>query len=148
MEQNWLIHDVTGSVKESTGWFLVILCHYWTFLVGTWWYWVSLTWYCLVLSETGLVQCFYACIYWKSGNLVWCHHSGTTNKWKRKDRATQSMDHGRLRWAIRRRKIFGTQRKRRTEKENLLEKPSHDACQTDTHTNGIVEVELEFLTQN
>ena len=39
----------------------------------------------------------------KSGNLVGCYHSGTdrqTNKWTRKDRATQPMDHGRLRWAI------------------------------------------------
>ena len=36
----------------------------------------------------------------KSGDLVGCYHSGTTNKQtKRKDRATQPMDHGRLRWA-------------------------------------------------
>ena len=32
---------------------------------GTWRYRVSITWYCLVLSGTGLVQGFYACIYWK-----------------------------------------------------------------------------------
>ena len=62
--------------------------------------------------------------------------------WRRRKTANEKKE------SIRRRKIFGTQRKRRTEKENLLEKPSHDACQTDTHTNGIVEVELEFLTQN
>ena len=62
--------------------------------------------------------------------------------WRRRKIANEKKE------SIRRRKIFGTQRKRRAEKENLLEKPSHDACQTDTHTNGIVEVELEFLTQN
>ena len=32
----------------------------------------------------------------KYGDLFGCHHSGTTT---RKDRATQPMDHGRLRWA-------------------------------------------------
>ena len=32
----------------------------------------------------------------RSGDLVGCHHGGTT-KQKRKDRATQPMDHGRLR---------------------------------------------------
>ena len=37
----------------------------------------------------------------KNGDLVGCHHSGTTNKRRtRNDRATQLMDHGRLRWAI------------------------------------------------
>ena len=36
----------------------------------------------------------------KSRDLVGCHHSGTDNEQKRKDRATQPMDHGRLRWAI------------------------------------------------
>ena len=33
----------------------------------------------------------------KYGDLFGCHHSGTTTT--RKDRATQPMDHGRLRWA-------------------------------------------------
>ena len=36
----------------------------------------------------------------KSGDLVGCNHSETTNKWTRKDRATQPLDHGKLRWAI------------------------------------------------
>ena len=40
----------------------------------------------------------------KCGDLVGCFHSGTTNKrpnmLTRKDRATQPMDQGRLRWAI------------------------------------------------
>ena len=61
--------------------------------------------------------------------------------WRRRKIANEKKE------SIRRRKIFGTERKRRAEKENLLEKPSHDACQTDTHTNGIVEIELEFFTQ-
>ena len=47
----------------------------------------------------------YACIYWKSGNLVRCHQMTndkwqTTNERTRKDKATQPMDHGRLRWAF------------------------------------------------
>ena len=58
-------------------------------LVGTWWYWVSIIWYCLVLSGTGLLQGFYACIIYsvytiytiiyieQSGDLVGCHGSLT-----------------------------------------------------------------------
>ena len=33
----------------------------------------------------------------QSGDLVGCHHSRTNNR-TRKDRATQPLDHGRLRW--------------------------------------------------
>ena len=33
----------------------------------------------------------------RSGDLVRCYHSGTTDRTKRKDRATQPLDHGRLR---------------------------------------------------
>ena len=36
----------------------------------------------------------------RSGDLVGCHHGGTTTNQTRKDRATQPMDYGRLRWAI------------------------------------------------
>ena len=43
----------------------MVLGQYGAALVGTWWYLVSVTWYCLVLSETGLVKGFYACIYFK-----------------------------------------------------------------------------------
>ena len=57
MERYWLIYDGTwsvvggaGSVWSGTDWYLVVLGH-----------WVSITWYCLVLSKTGLVQGFYAC---------------------------------------------------------------------------------------
>ena len=49
-----------------------MLGQYGAVLADTWWYWVSLTWYWvritwyrLALSGTGLVQGFYACIYWK-----------------------------------------------------------------------------------
>ena len=49
MEQNWFIHDGTGCDGAVMG--------------GTWWYWVSITWYCLELSGTGLVKGYYACIY-------------------------------------------------------------------------------------
>ena len=37
----------------------------------------------------------------RSGDLVRCYHSGTTDRPKRKDRATQPLDHGKLRWAKR-----------------------------------------------
>ena len=43
----------------------MVLGQYGAVLVGTWWYWVSITWYCLVLSGTGLIKGFYASIYWK-----------------------------------------------------------------------------------
>ena len=42
--------------------------------------WFRMGCYCLVLSSTVSVKGFYACIYWKSGDLVRCHHSGTTDK--------------------------------------------------------------------
>ena len=63
MKQNWLIHDNTGSVEGGAGYYLVVLGQYGAVLVGTWWYLISVTWYCLVLSGTELVQRFYACIY-------------------------------------------------------------------------------------
>ena len=59
MKRNWLIHDNTGQywlVFGGDG-------QYGAVLVGTWWYWVSITWYYLVLSGTRLLQSFYACIY-------------------------------------------------------------------------------------
>ena len=33
----------------------MVLGQYDAVLVGTWWYWVSMTWYCLILDGTGLV---------------------------------------------------------------------------------------------
>ena len=59
-----------GSVELDTGWYLVKLGQYKAFMP--------------VHIE-------------KSRDLVGCHHSGTDNEQKRKDRATQPMDHGRLR---------------------------------------------------
>ena len=40
----------------------MVLGQYGAVLVGTWWYWVSVTWYYRILSGIGLVQRFYACI--------------------------------------------------------------------------------------
>ena len=54
----WLIYDGTGS---GSGWYLVVLGQNWAVLFGTWWYWVSITRYCLVLSGIGS-KCFYVCI--------------------------------------------------------------------------------------
>ena len=46
-------------------WYMMVLGQHGAVLVGTWWYWISVTWYCLVLSGTRLLPGFYACIYWK-----------------------------------------------------------------------------------
>ena len=58
-----MIYNGTGSVEGGTGWYLVVLGQYRAVLVGTWVYWVSITWYCLVFSVAGVVMGFYACIY-------------------------------------------------------------------------------------
>ena len=87
MKRNCLIHYNTGSVEGSSGQYLVVLGHYNLVLLGFKWKWVSTRLVCLYLLK-------------KSGDLVGCYHSGTdgrTDKRTRKDRATQPMDHGRLR---------------------------------------------------
>ena len=58
-----MIYDSTGSLQGSTGWYLMILGQYGAILFVPWWYWVSITWYCLVLSGTGLIKGFYAFTY-------------------------------------------------------------------------------------
>ena len=103
--RNWLISNSTGSVWSITGWFMMLLGQYGAVLVSTWWCWVSRTWYCLELGGTGLIWGLNACIYWKKWRLgrVSPHHSRTnepTNKQTGKDRGTQPLEHGRLRWAI------------------------------------------------
>ena len=83
MKWNLLIHD-TGSVKGGT----VYIC----------WYWASVTWHCLVLNGTGLVQSFMPVHIEKveiRSDVTIVERTG--NKRTRKDRATQPMDHGRLR---------------------------------------------------
>ena len=57
--------SLKALIYDGTGWYLVVLGQYGAALVGTWWYWVSITWKCLVLSGTGLIKGFYASIYWK-----------------------------------------------------------------------------------
>ena len=65
----WLVLGVTGSVWSGTAWYLVVLgqcravlCQYKAalgqcrvVLVSTWWYWVSMGRYWLVLCSTGSV---------------------------------------------------------------------------------------------
>ena len=68
MKRNWLIHDNTGRYWLVFGGDGAVL-------VGTWRYWVSITWYCYWVSK-GLL-CLYIL---KTGDLVGCHHSGTTTK--------------------------------------------------------------------
>ena len=48
---------------------MVVLGHYDAVLVGIWWYWVSITWYCLVLSGTRSYKAFMPVYIEKSGDL-------------------------------------------------------------------------------
>ena len=85
MKRYWLIYDGTGSVEGGIGWYLVVLGQYRAVLVGTWVYWVSITWYCLVSSGTGLVLCLYILKIWSDVTIV----GRTDNEQTKKDRATQ-----------------------------------------------------------
>ena len=62
---------------------------------------VSLTWYCLVLKVVLSYHMAIMPVYIeKSGDFVGCYHRGTDERpidRTRKDRATQPIDHGRLR---------------------------------------------------
>ena len=58
----------------------MVLGQYDAVLVGTWWYWVSMTWYCLILDGTGLVWALMPVYIEKSGDLAGCYNSGTTNE--------------------------------------------------------------------
>ena len=67
------LHDGTGSVCVSTGWYLVVLGQY-----------------NLVYEGTGSV--------WnRSGDLVGCYHKGTNRRRKGKIGLLSQTDHGRLR---------------------------------------------------
>ena len=55
MEQNWLIHDGTGSVWCGTGWYLVVLGQYYLVLLGIKWYWVDMGLFLLVIGGSGSV---------------------------------------------------------------------------------------------
>ena len=54
-------------------------------------------WWCWVSSRSGWLLELLAEL--KSGDLVGCYHSGTNERRTRKNRATQPIDYGRLRWA-------------------------------------------------
>ena len=86
----------TGSLQGGTGWNITELGQYRAVLVGTWVYWVSITWYCLVLGGAGLVLCLYILKIWSDVTIA----GRTDDEQTRKDRATQPMDHGLLKWAI------------------------------------------------
>ena len=60
--------------------YLVVMGQYGVVLVSTWWNWVSITWYCLVLSGNGLVWAFMPVYIEKSGDLDGCYHSRTTSQ--------------------------------------------------------------------
>ena len=75
MGRYWLVLGNTWSVWGGTGWYLVVLGQFEAALAGTLLYWVCMRqcWLVLSLSDTGSVKCFYACIYWKCGDLVRCY---------------------------------------------------------------------------
>ena len=66
-------------------------------LVGTWWCWVSIIWYCLELSGTGLIWAFMPVYIEKVEIWLGVTIAGRTNEQTRNDRATQPLDHGSLR---------------------------------------------------
>ena len=83
----WLVFVGAGLIWDNSGWYVVVVGQYNLVLHGIKKTWVSKRLLCLYILK-------------KSGELVGCHHSGTdgrTNAQTRKDRATQPMDHGRLR---------------------------------------------------
>ena len=81
----WLVLGGTGSVWDGNGWFLVVMGQYKLLLLGNKWYWVGIGLLCLcVLKEVEI---------WLDVTIA----GRTDERTKRKDRATQSMDHGRLR---------------------------------------------------
>ena len=51
-----MIYDGAVSVQGGTGWYLMVLGQWKAVLVGTWWYWVSMERYWLVLDGTGSVE--------------------------------------------------------------------------------------------
>ena len=80
---------------------MMVMGLYRAVLNDTWWYWVSRLRYLLVFGGTvsllggkGL-----SCLYILKKVEIWLDVTiaGRTNKQKRKDRATQPLDHGRLR---------------------------------------------------
>ena len=74
----------TGSVGGGNGWYLVLLGQFNLVLLGIKWCWVVIGPLCLyVLKQVEI---------WLDVTII-----GRTNKQTRKDRATQPMDHGRLR---------------------------------------------------
>ena len=47
------------TILGGSGQYLVVMGQYGAVLVGTWWYWVSITWCCLVLKvELGYYKAF------------------------------------------------------------------------------------------
>ena len=73
-----MIHDGSWCILGGIGRYLVVLGQYGAELVGTW-YWVSVTWYCSVISGTGLVKGFMPVCIETSADLVGCYHSRKNN---------------------------------------------------------------------
>ena len=84
--QYCLVLDGTGSVEGGTGWYLVVLGQYSLALLGIKWNWVSARLLCLYILKNMEI--------WSDVTIA----GRRTNKRRtRKDRATQLMDHERLR---------------------------------------------------
>ena len=82
--QYWLVIGGTESVWVGTGWYLVVLGQYNLVLLGIKWNLVSVGLLCLYILKNMEIY---------SDVTI----AGRTTTTKRKDRATQPMDHGRLR---------------------------------------------------
>ena len=50
-----MIYDGNVSVGGGTGWYLVVLGQFGAIIVDTWWHWVSIGRYWLVLGDIGSV---------------------------------------------------------------------------------------------
>ena len=79
-------YDGTGSVWGGTGWFLLVMSQYNLVLLGIKWYWVNIGLLCLYILEKVEI--------WSDVTIA---GQQTNKRQTRKDRATQQMDHGRLR---------------------------------------------------
>ena len=82
--QYWLVLGGTESVWSGTGWHLVVLGQYNLVLLGVKWYWVSIGLSCLYILK----------------NMEILSDVTIAGRQTRKERASQPLDHERLRWAI------------------------------------------------
>ena len=52
----WVSKSGTGSLGGGFGWYLVVLGQFRAVVVDTWWYWISMGQYLLILGGTRSVE--------------------------------------------------------------------------------------------